>query len=242
MAFSMNVLISGASRGLGACLTKKFLSSGHTVFAGVRSPDALGELENEKGNPHLILLPLDVSKPEDIVNARKTVEEKTDRIDVIINVAGVLLNKNGYITEDSYSNLEMTFKVNTIAPIFLNNVFLGLIPKNKNSAIINISSEILSIDDVGSWFPAYCISKTAVAQYAFTLKATFEDLNIGIRVFAVHPGRMKTAMGGDNSEIDAEESAENIYKIAVGEVLANNEEVYVNYKGEPMLNKGDTHL
>jgi 3-hydroxy acid dehydrogenase / malonic semialdehyde reductase len=233
----MNIFISGASRGLGACLTKKFLSCGHSVFAGVSSIDNVEGLEEVKDHKELTIIQLDVTKPEEIENAKKYVEKQVDCIDVILNVAGVLLNKTGYILEDSYENLETTFKVNIIAPIYLNNVFFDLVKKSEKSVIINISSEIVAIDDVGSWFPAYCISKTSVAQYSYALKATFKQLNIDTRVFAVHPGRMKTAMGGDNGQITPEESAEHIYRIAVGEILPNNQEIYVNYMGEPMLKK-----
>ncbi len=235
--FSMNILITGASRGLGFCLVKKFLDSGHRVFAGVSSPDNIRELEAVRDNENLSIFKLNVAEPKDIENAGKLVNEQADSIDAVINSAGVLLNRNGYITEDTYENLLKTFKVNTIGPIYLNNVFLPLLKKSKNPAVINISSEIMAIDHVGSWFPAYCLSKTAIAQYSFSLKETFNELNINARVFAVHPGRMKTAMGGDNGQISPEESAGYIYKIAVGQILPGNEEIYVNYKGEPMLNK-----
>lgn len=233
----MNVMISGARRGLGACLVKKFLSCGDTVFAGVRPGEGPGELRDVWNNPELVILPMDVTRPEDLERARCTVGKKVDCLNVLINVAGILLNKEGFITQDSYRDLETTFKVNTIAPMYINNIFLDLLCRSANPTIINISSEVKSIDDVGSWFPAYCISKTAVAQYAIALKATLDQQKIPARVFAVHPGRMRTAMGGKNSEIDPEESAEGIYRIAVGDILPDNREVYIDYKGNPMLPK-----
>lgn len=231
----MNIFISGALHGLGACLTKKFLDCGHRVFAGVLSLEDLGELEVIKDHENLTILKLDVSRPKDIQIAKGKIERQIDSLDVVLNVAGVLLNRENYITEDSYQDMEMTFKVNTLGPIYINNIFLDLLKKSQNPTIINISSEVVSIDGVGSKFATYCMSKTALAQYAFIMKQTLEEQGISMRVFAVHPGRMKTKMGAENGEIEPEESAENIYRIAIGEVLPKNEEIYVNYKGESML-------
>ena len=101
--------------------------------------------------------------------------------------------------------------------------------------MINISSEVVSIDGVGLKYAAYCMSKTAIAQYGFILKQTAAALGIPTRVFSVHPGRMKTAMGAENGQI--EESAEGIYRLAVGEVLADNREIYVDYRGTAMLHQ-----
>jgi len=136
---------------------------------------------------------------------------------------------------DSYEDINLTFQVNTIGPLYLNNTLLDLVKKSKDATIINISSEVRSIDGVGSKFATYIMSKTAIAQYGYILKATCNELGLPIRVFSVHPGRMRTEMGAENAQIEVSESAEGIYKIATGEVLKDNEKIYINYKGEPMI-------
>lgn len=231
----MKVLISGALKGLGACLCKKFLAEGHEVYAGVLQTENLMELEEVKAHEKLTIIPLDVSRKESIEAAKIRIANRTDQIDIIINVAGVLLNRDNHITSDAYEDIHLTFQVNTIGPIYLNNLFLEMVQKSDHGTLINISSEVLSIDGVGSKFATYIMSKTAIAQYGFILKATCEELKLPLRVFSVHPGRMKTEMGAENGEIEASTSAAGIYKIATGEVLKNNEKVYVNYKGESML-------
>jgi len=231
----MQVLVSGALKGLGPVLCQKFLTEGHTVYAGVLSTDDLMELANIAENPNLVVVPLDVSKKESIDEAREIIGSHTDYLDIIVNVAGVLLNRADYIINDSYEDIDLTFQVNTVGPIYLNNRFLGMLKKSTTATIINISSEVLSINGVGSKFGTYCMSKTAIAQYGFILKATFAELGLPIRVFSVHPGRMKTEMGAENGQIETSESAEGIYKIAIGEVQKDNQEVYINYKGKPML-------
>jgi len=231
----MDVFISGALGGLGVCLTREFLKKGNRVFAGVLTPEHIAELEEVRENKNLIIVPLNVSQKESIEAAKNAIKSHTDKLDVLINVAGVLLNRENYILTDQYEDIELTFKINTIGPIYIINAFFDLLKKSNNATIINISSEVISIDDVGSKFGAYCMSKTAIAQYGFILKETLKEINIPMRVFSVHPGRMKTVMGAENGQIKPEESAEGIYKIAVGKVLPQNEEVYINYKGEPML-------
>jgi len=231
----MNVLISGTLKGLGACLTKKFLAEGWTVFAGVLQTEELMDLEEIKEHEKLNIIPLDVSTKESIEHAVALIASKTEVLDVVINVAGVLLNREDYVISDGYEDINMTFQVNTVGPIYLNNLVLDLLIKSNKATLINISSEVLSIDGVGAKFATYVMSKTAIAQYGFILKATFNELNLAIRVFSVHPGRMKTDMGAENGEIEATTSANGIYKIAIGEVLPNNEKIYVNYKGKSML-------
>jgi len=231
----MNVLISGALKGLGACLTKKFLAEGWTVFAGVQQTKDLMELAEVKEHKNLTILPLDVSSKKSIEQAATLISDQTEKLDVVINVAGILLNRENHIISDGYEDINMTFQVNTIGPIYLNNLLLDLLTKSDKATLINISSEVLSIDGVGSKFATYIMSKTAIAQYGFILKATFNDMNLPIRVFSVHPGRMKTDMGAENGEIEATTSANGIYKIATGEILPNNEKIYVNYEGKSML-------
>lgn len=231
----MNVLITGAVRGLGACLVKAFLNEGHRVFALVLPGQGSGELAEVENNPLLSIFSANLQSPADMARVHGEVLKLTDHMDITLNVAGVLLNKNGLITENSYEELENTFRVNTIAPIHMNNLFLDMMRKSAAPAFLNICSEVRTIDDVGDWFPAYCISKTALTQYCFSLRATFQKTGFEARVFAIHPGRMSTAMGGENSEITPETSAAGILLIATGAVLADNRYVYVNYQGEPML-------
>lgn len=234
----MEVLISGALTGLGAALCGKFLAEGHRVYAGVLQTEDLMELEILRENQNLIPVVMDVSVKKSIEEARKRIGLLTNRLDILINVAGVLLNRNGTILTDRYEELEQTFLVNTVGPVYLCSQFFDLLSKSRGKTVINISSEVRSIDGVGSNYAAYCMSKTAIAQYGFILKKTAAEMGIPLRVFSVHPGRMKTAMGAENGQIEASESAEGIYRLAVGETLAGNEEVYVDYRGVPMLNCG----
>jgi len=231
----MKILISGALTGLGASLCKKFLMEGHEVYAGVQSTANLMELEQIKSHANLIILPLDIAKKASIDEALAIISRHTNQLDVIINVAGVLLNREANIISDTYEDINLTFQVNTIGPIYLNNVFFDILKKSNQATMINISSEVLSISGVGAKFGTYIMSKTAIAQYGFILKATCQENNVSMRVFSVHPGRMKTDMGAENGEIEARVSADGIYKIATGQVLKENEEIYVNYKGEAML-------
>ena len=231
----MKVLISGALKGLGACLCEKFLLEGNQVYAGVVSTDNLMELEAIKNYKNLTILPIDVSSKDSIDRAKEKIACDTTDLDVIINVAGILLNRDDYIISDSYADINLTFQVNTIGPIYLNNMLFDFVKKSEHATIINISSEVRSIDGVGSKFATYIMSKTAIAQYGYILKATCDELRLPIRVFSVHPGRMRTEMGAENAQIEVSESADGIYKIATGEVLKGNEKIYVNYKGEPMI-------
>lgn len=229
----MNVVITGASGGLGAALTKLLLKRGNTVFA-MAYPACEREIWGEWAqDPKLIPLFADLQDPEQIRNAVAAIVNQAGQIDAVLNVAGILVKREDPITENTYEDIERTFRVNTFAPIYINNLLLPAMPNTASSVLLNICSEIRRIDDVGDWFPLYCLSKTALTQYVFSMLATLKKQNSQVRVLAVHPGRMKTAMGGSNSEITPEESAEGILRLLQEEKMPSCP--YIDYMGHPML-------
>ena len=228
----MNVLITGAAGGLGYALTEQFLKNGHKVYAGVKDFSHINGLENLNKDSNLTILEIDVSSEKSINEGIKKIKQ----VDVVINNAGILLDHDLLVTDLSYDQILTTVKVNTLGPMVVNNKLLPLLKMSETPTIVNITSETQKIDAVGSLFPIYTLSKTALAQYSIILKRTLVEQGLeNILVFGIHPGRLNTEMGRRFAEIEPQVSAQGIYKIITERLIDNNKMIYINYKGEAML-------
>lgn len=227
----MKVLITGASRGLGMALVKKFSSEGHMVFAAVRNrvkAEELRKLSEERKN--ILLFDMDVASWPSIERCAHEIMEKTDTLDLLINNAGVLFDadRDTRLMEVDPGVLRTTLAVNVEGPILVTKAFYPLLQKSRHPRVYTITSES-SIR--GNWYgmPVYSLSKVAAGKAMGILSASVEE---NWQVLAVHPGRMDTDMGRRTAQILPETAAEGIYRMADGTVRP--EGWYVNYLGEEM--------
>lgn len=199
-----NILITGVSRGIGQALAKKFLDSGDFVIGTSIS----GQVSLEHNN--LVFFPLDITKNDNVVELIDRVHELDKKIDILINNAGALFDEN----EDRVviDKLRQTLEVNLIGTINFTEQILPLI-KKPGGQIINMSSTAGSLAlSLQPYYPSYKISKCALNMYTRTLASRLAD---EITVSSVHPGWVKTEMGGEDAEISPEEAAEYIYNLAI---------------------------
>lgn len=202
----MNILITGTSRGIGFGLTAIALEKGHTVFAVTRNPQSLKSLQADYIK-NLIILDADISKPSAINTLLSKVEEKLREkgcLDILINNAGMM--KPG----ESYEDLTESFQVNAILPFLLTKAMLPALQKAKMPKVIQISTKMASIDDnTSGGYYAYRSSKTALNM--LTRSLTLDHPNIAFAL--VHPGWVKTEMGGQNAPVDVKESTQGIWNV-----------------------------
>ncbi|MCX7720403.1 MAG: SDR family oxidoreductase [Dictyoglomus thermophilum] len=226
------VFITGASKGLGFSLTELYLDKGHKVIATYRKN--LEKLEEIKNHPNLILHPMDVSDEESVRNAYEYLKNKINYIDILINNAAVYLeDKSKTIENIDIEKAIVTMNVNSIGPLRVLKYFYSLVEKGNKKLIINISSEAGSISNC--WRDreyAYCMSKSALNM----LSAILQNYSIpkGIKVLSIHPGWMRTDMGGPDADIDPKEAAEGIYNLSVKDWDPKDKNIYMDYKGNLM--------
>jgi NAD(P)-dependent dehydrogenase (short-subunit alcohol dehydrogenase family) len=202
------VLITGATRGLGFFLTKKYLEDGATVFAGARdiSTPMLEELKLEFPKT-LVPITLEVTDSSSVGEAAFNVGKHTAKIDVIINNAAIHNNSSFEILENAdIEDCLPVYDVNSLGPLRVVKAFLPLIKKSASAKIINISSESGSISTCRREKEFdYCMSKAALNMGTKLLSNYLKKYNI--TVLAVHPGWMRTDMGGSNAHLDPYETA-----------------------------------
>ena len=229
-----NIFISGANRGLGLSLTRLCLGAGDRVFAGTRSPsEPLTLLEKQyPGALHVIVV--DVSSEESVRAAAEAVSRGVERLDLIINNAALLYRESAVnpIERIDLDAAAETLDVNALGPLRVLKHFLPLLYGGPRAMVVNLSSEAGSIADCqrDAWY-AYCMSKAALNMASMILQNYLREK--GIKVLAVHPGWMRTRMGGEDAKYDTLESARAILELAEREWRMDGP-VFVDHTGAPM--------
>ncbi|MEC0226445.1 SDR family oxidoreductase [Paenibacillus alba] len=230
----MNIVITGANRGLGYELTLAAAQRGHKIIAGIRSPQEAGKMGElvSRFPGQIEAVQLDVCDEESIARLAETLQAERKQVDAVINNAGILLGRGVAIEELPIEDVIRSFEVNLFGPMMVIKHLLPLMEGGDSRSVLNISSEAGSISNAyGGDFP-YAISKTAINMFSKQLKRYVKDR--GIRVYAIHPGWIKTDMGGDRAPGDPAESANGIIDILEMKKEVDSESFFVNYKGEPM--------
>jgi NAD(P)-dependent dehydrogenase (short-subunit alcohol dehydrogenase family) len=231
----MQLLITGANRGLGLALTIEAIKRGHIVLAGVRNPeqgaDALRQLSADFPN-QVMILSLDVANEVTCMEASKRLEAENIVLDAIINNAAILNERGKAIEELDIEKVEQSFQINLFGTMRVIKNFLRVLVKGPNSTILNISSEAGSFQNAyGGDYP-YALSKSAVNMFSEQLRKYLS--NDQVSVFAVHPGWIKTDMGGEKAPGTPDDSARGILDIIERKKELDDSPTFINFKGEPM--------
>jgi len=213
----MKILITGTNRGLGLEFVKQYLERGEEVIATCRDPEkaiTLHDLQNNFAD-NLTIIQLDVVDKRSIDAAYERVKRKYEKIDLLINNAGIRSGgkKDSYtLGELQTEDIGKVLKVNAIAPVLLAEKFLNLIEKGKNPKIINITSLLGSIGSKAWVFRySYCASKAALNMFSKLM--SIELKNKGIIVLALHPGHVKTDLGGPHAPLVPKQSIKGMLKV-----------------------------
>mgnify|MGYP001943826897 CR=1 FL=1 len=213
------VMITGAGRGLGLEFVRQYLTRGDLVFATVRDPGrltGLADLQQTFG-PQLIVVRLDVTKPQSIDAAVARVAASASRLDILINNAGI--NAMSRDIDDAISAARLghldigvmphMYQVNALGPLMVTQSALAMLKRGIDPRVINISSWKGSTtdkrrgDDYG-----YSASKAALNMITRALSL---DLNRdAIAVVAIDPGWVSTDMGGPNAPLTPTDSVQHI--------------------------------
>jgi len=230
----MKLLITGANRGLGYSLAHESLLGGHVVYAGVRDirqADALLRLR-ERFPDRLHPIELDVSDEESVARAMGSTMELTDSLDGIVNNAAVMAETDKTIEELDMRLVRTTFEVNTFGPMRVVKHFLPLVLNGNDPSIIQISSEAGTILNAFGTNIPYSMSKTALNMFSERLRAYVGDK--GIAVYAVHPGWMRTDMGGESAPEDPAKTAAAILRLMERKLKVTSKISFIDCRGRPM--------
>ncbi len=216
-------VVTGANRGIGNFWTSRLIDEGWKVYAGFRENlDGLEIIKNE----NLVSIQLDVTDNISIVNFSSKIEEN---IDLLINNAGVPDGRWRSVEDiDDEWALEV-LNINSLGPV---RMVKSLYPKLRGprlTKIVMISSLMGSIDDckIGKSY-AYRASKTALNMFAVSMKK--ECLEDNISFLILHPGWVKTRMGGDRAPVELEDSVRGMMNLVDRHTLQDSGK-FLSYDG-----------
>lgn len=215
------IVISGANRGIGLELTRRYLQAGARVVAGCRQPGKAEAVRNLAGaGGKLEIVQLDVGDAASVAALGNLL--KGQPVEVLINNAGIMGGEHQALRDMDYAAWLRTFEINTLAPLRLAATLLPCLKLAQRPRIVTVSSQMgaFSMGGMGVDRYAYCTSKTAVSRAMQILAAELRA--DGIVVCPVHPGWVRTDMGGPRGEISVEESGGGLFRLVDSLTLAQS--------------------
>ncbi|MGR5176279.1 SDR family oxidoreductase [Vibrio parahaemolyticus] len=221
------VFITGANRGIGLALAKKFLEAGYQVHATYRSASSAHELLSlEVSESNLITHALDVTNYE----ATQRLASQLPMLDMVINNAGYYGPKGYGFGNTDVDEWRKVLEINTIAPLKLIEALYPKLIDSKVKKIACLSSKVGSMtENTSGGGYIYRSSKAALNS---VVKSLSNDLSSqGFTVLALHPGWVQTEMGGPNALISTTESANGLFQVIEHAVIDDSGR-FINYSGE----------
>ena len=221
------VLVTGANRGIGYEFVKQYSKNNFNVLACCRSAENASELQElAKEVKNIKIYELDVGNINIIKNLSQQL--RNEKIDVLINNAGIY--RSSTIGNINYDEWMESFRINTIAPYQIVEAFLDQILNSDLKKVVSITSKMGSIDDNttgGSYI--YRSSKTALNSMMRSL--THDLVDRGIATLTLHPGWVRTDMGGPGGWIDSFESVQGMIR-EIDKLTIDDSGKYLDYAGK----------
>ncbi|RZA09830.1 MAG: SDR family NAD(P)-dependent oxidoreductase [Proteobacteria bacterium] len=200
-------VVTGANRGLGWGTAEELAKQGYELVLMGRKKKELAErvASLTKADKKASYIELDLANPASIeAGAAELAKRYPGGVHVVVNNAGVFLeNGKPYARE----LVKDTLQVNTLGPLQFAEAVGPLLRKTKGS-LVNVSSGMGQLSDMGGGSPGYRISKTALNAVTKYLSAEWKEA--GVRVNSICPGWVKTDMGGEGAERTIEEAVKGI--------------------------------
>jgi NAD(P)-dependent dehydrogenase (short-subunit alcohol dehydrogenase family) len=211
-------LVTGANKGIGFEVVRDLARKGFHVFLGARNEKA-GQAAVEKLHSEntarsgitATFIKIDISKPDSIRRAAEEFSRKNDRLDTLVNNAGILLDDDKDVLMVTPEIFETTLRTNTLGALLVSQAFVPFLKKSDAPRIVNVSSGGGQLaDGADGWAPAYCISKTALNGVTVQLAAALPKFAVN----SVCPGWVQTEMGGPNATRSVAEGASGVVWLA----------------------------
>lgn len=212
------ILITGAGRGIGLALTRQYAEAGDEVIACVRDPEASEALTSLASQGAVRIVRMDLADFASIEAARREIGEVP--IDVLINNAGATGGAHQSVDDVDIEAWHRTLDVNTIAPLLVARAFKPNLAASGNGKLLNVTSQLAASTWPMGGMLIYATTKAALSKIGQILAIDWKDEPIISAL--MHPGWVKTDMGGPHAQITADESASGIRQVIAGLTSADS--------------------
>ncbi len=202
------VLVTGANRGLGLEFARSYAADGWRVHACCRQPEKAKNLKQLDGD--IEIHRVDVNDGLKVAALARSL--KDEAIDILINNAGVFGPRKGRLGSIPYDDWLQVFQVNVLGALRVTENLIDSVSASERKLIVNISSKMGSITTTsGGDQYIYRSSKAALNMVSKNLAIDLKER--GISVISVHPGWVRTDMGGPSADVSPEESVAGLRKV-----------------------------
>ncbi len=237
-----NVMITGGNRGIGFEFVRRFLERKDTVVATYRDERRAQEIIalETRGYDDIVPVQMEVKDQASIDAAFDKVAERIGNLDLLINNAG--MGDNSIDMTDPYAHKEFghlkaealleIYHVNAVAPIIITQRFIELMEWSEDPKVVYITSQLGSIGRrTGSGHYSYNASKAALNMLARLF--SFDLADMGIKSVILHPGWVKTSMGGPEAPTPVQESVAGMLDVIDNLTVEQNGK-FLDWHGEEL--------
>jgi NAD(P)-dependent dehydrogenase (short-subunit alcohol dehydrogenase family) len=218
-------LISGGNKGIGLETGRQLGRLGYTILLGSRDPHkgSAAAFALRDGGVDARAVKLDVTKQEDIDVAASMIEKEFGKLDVLVNNAGVMIEKGwtkNTTSQTTVDDLRATFETNLFAAFALTKAMLPLVKLSSAGRIVNVSSILGSVSmQATKGSPTYATKLFAynaskAALNVLTISLAHELQGTKIKVNSAHPGWVKTDLGGNAAPMGVSDGARTEVELA----------------------------
>jgi NAD(P)-dependent dehydrogenase (short-subunit alcohol dehydrogenase family) len=190
-------LVTGANRGIGREVAKQLAARGYEVVVGARDAQKAREAARQiarETSGRARALPLDVADPASIARAVEELRASPGRLDVLVNNAGVGTDWGVSGTDPDFDAIAKALETNFYGAYRLTVALLGMLRESEHARVVNVSSGMGGVTEMGGWSPGYRISKAALNAITRILATELKEQ--GVLVNSACPGFVNTDMGG----------------------------------------------
>jgi NAD(P)-dependent dehydrogenase (short-subunit alcohol dehydrogenase family) len=196
MAEQRIALVTGGNRGIGLEICRQLAKLGIRVFLGARDPAKGIAAASELSAAKLAVeaRELDVADDESIQECMNLIRRDLGRLDILVNNAGIMVEEADDAPEEELRIVRDTMQTNVYGPLLLSRLAIPIMKSRRYGRIVNLSSGMGSLTEMGAGYIAYRMSKAGINVVTRVLAAETEGM--GILVNSADPGWVQTDMGG----------------------------------------------
>jgi NAD(P)-dependent dehydrogenase (short-subunit alcohol dehydrogenase family) len=219
------VLVTGANRGLGLEFVQQLQEMGYEVIGTARSPEKATDLKATGARVEQ----LDVADPASVASLANRLSGVP--IDILINNAGMLNRADSTLDTIDFDVMERSFQVNSLGPLRVTQALLPNLKAGEKKTIVSITSQLGSIEQSTGGLYSYRTSKTALNQINKIISV--ELATQGFTCVVMHPGWVRTDMGGASAPLAKAESISGMLEV-IGGLTTESTGKFFNYDGEEL--------
>ena len=196
MAEQRIALVTGGNRGIGLEICRQLGKLGIRVLLGSRdsAKGAAAAADLIAAKLPVEVRELDVAEDQSILDCMDWIRRDLGRLDILVNNAGIMVEENDAVPEEELRIVRETMQTNVYGPLLLSRLAIPIMKSRRYGRIVNLSSGMGSLTEMGAGYIAYRMSKAGINVVTRVLAAEAEGM--GILVNSADPGWVKTDMGG----------------------------------------------